>query len=407
MFVYVLNQKGEPLMPCKPVIARLLLKENKAKVKRTYPFTIKLTISSTEYKQPVIAGMDTGSKVIGCAAIANNQVVYQSEIQIRQDVSKKMQARKMYRRTRRGRKTRYRPSRWANRASMKANGRLAPSIRSKVESHLREKAFVESILPVSEWIVETASFDTHRITNPDVAGKNYQNGNQKGFYNLKAYILSRDNYKCQSKQKVKHSEKLHVHHIIFRSKGGTDTPENLITLCEDCHKNLHAGKFGLKTGKSRTKHATEIGIVKSQLRNHWDFKETFGYETKYFREQILKLDKAHYLDAVAICGQQDIVLADTIIHKRHVAAGDYQQTKGDRSEKRIPTGKLFGLRKFDLAKTSNCVGFIKGKRSSGYFALMDIFNNTVTASVNVKKNCQRLTARTTTLIQEVAIPPLS
>ncbi len=101
-------------------------------------------------------------------------------------------------------------------------------------------------------------------------------------------------------------------------------------------------------------------------------------------------------------------MSDTVVHQKHVAAGgDYQQTKGKRSEKRIPTGKLFGLRKFDLVRTIKGVGFIKGKRSSGYFALMDIFNNTVTASVNVKKNCQRLTAKTTKIIQEAAIPPLS
>jgi 5-methylcytosine-specific restriction endonuclease McrA len=64
----------------------------------------------------------------------------------------------------------------------------------------------------------------------------YQTGIQKDFYNLKAFILHRDNYKCQSRQKVKHSDKLHVHHILFRSKGGTDTPDNLITLCEGENK---------------------------------------------------------------------------------------------------------------------------------------------------------------------------
>ena len=406
MFVYVLSREGNPLMPCQPVIARLLLKDSKAKVKRRTPFTIKLTVDSTESNQSVIAGMDTGSKNIGCAAIANEQVVYQSEIQIRQDVSKKMQVRKMYRRSRRGRKTRYRPARWANRGSMRKKGRLAPSINSKVNSHLREKKFVESILPVSKWIIETASFDIHKITNLDVKGKSYQDGNQKGFYNTKAYVLSRDGYKCQKckKQKVK----LHVHHIIFRSNGGTNSPENLITLCESCHSKLHKGDFSIKQKRSKTKHATEIGIVKSQLKKQFgDFKETFGYETKYFREHILQLPKTHYLDAVTICGEPDVQLSNTVFHKKHVTSGDFQQTKGVRSEKKIPTGKLFGLRKFDLVKTSKGVGFVKGKRNSGYFALMDIFNNKVTASVNVKKDCQRLTARTTTLIQEVAIPPLS
>jgi hypothetical protein len=39
--------------------------------------------------------MDTGSKTIGCAATANGKVVYQSEVQIRQDVSKKMEQRRV------------------------------------------------------------------------------------------------------------------------------------------------------------------------------------------------------------------------------------------------------------------------------------------------------------------------
>jgi 5-methylcytosine-specific restriction endonuclease McrA len=398
--VFVKNLRNQSLMPTTPRKAKLLLREKKAKVVCKLPFTIKLTVATGEAFQAVVAGMDTGSNSIGCAAIANKQVIYQSEIQIRQDVSKKMQSRKMYRRTRRGRKTRYRPARWNNRAFMKTTDRLAPSIKSKVDSHLREKAFVESILPINNWIVETASFDIHKITNPDVKGKGYQFGDQKDFYNVKAYVLHRDGYKCQSKQKIKHTDKLHVHHNIFKSNGGTDTPSNLITLCEVCHKSLHEENFVFKVGKTKTKHATEIGIIKSQLKKLWDFTETFGYETKFFREQVLKLDKNHHFDAVAICGQSDIILSDSVFYKKHVSGGDYQQTHGSMSEKKIPTGKLFGLRKFDLVKTDKGIGFIKGKRSSGYFALMDIFNNTVTASVNVRNNCQRLIARTTTMIQE-------
>ena len=255
MFVYVLNKKGEPLMPCEPSVARLLLKDGKAKVKSRVPFTIKLKEDSTEFKQHVVAGMDTGSKFVGCAAAANGKVIYQSEVKLRTDVSKKMQQRAMYRRTRRGRKCRYRPARWANRASMRANGRLAPSIRSKVESHLREKKQVEALLPITTWKVETASFDIHKITNPEVVGVGYQQGAQKSFYNVKAYVLYRDGYKCQSGRKCTHSKKLHVHHVIFRSQKGTDSPSNLKVLCETCHNALHAGKFELKTKKSKTKHS--------------------------------------------------------------------------------------------------------------------------------------------------------
>ncbi|KKN66715.1 hypothetical protein LCGC14_0469010 [marine sediment metagenome] len=405
MFVYVLNQHGKPLMPCKPQKARKLLEAGKARVVSRVPFTIRLKYGSSGYVQPVIAGMDTGSKKVGCAAIANGEVIYQAEVTLRQDVSKKMKQRAMYRRTRRGRKTRYRPARWSNRASMRRAGRLAPSIQSKLESHLREKKQVEYILPVSEWKVETASFDIHKITNPEVT--DYQGGSQKGFYNVKAYVLHRDNYKCQSGRKVKHADKLHVHHVRFRSNGGTDSPDNLTALCIDCHDALHAGKWELKAKRNKTKHATEVGIIKSRLKALWEFTETFGYETKFKREQVLRLPKSHANDAVAICctDGEFIDTSNAVLYKRHVAAGDYQQTKGKHSEKRIPTGKLFGLRKFDLVKTSKGIGFVKGKRSSGYFAISDIGNNTIAASVNVKKDCIRLSARTTTTLRSGASSP--
>jgi hypothetical protein len=400
MEVYVLNQEGRPLMPCKPVIARLLLKDGKAKCIRILPFTIKLLVNSTEYKQEVVVGIDTGSKTIGCAAVANGKVIYQSEIQIRQDVSKKMKQRKMYRRNRRGRKTRHRKARWQNRASMRQEGRIAPSIKSKVESHLREKKLVESILPVTHFKVEIASFDIHKISNPNVGRWDYQNGNQKGFYNVKAYVLHRDNYQCQ-KCKT-NNVKLNVHHIVFKSRGGTNTPSNLITLCKSCHDKLHNGEFEIKGAKSKTKHATEIGIIKSQLKKQFgEFEETFGYETKFKREQILNLPKTHYNDAVAICCDDGEVvdLSPIVYFKKHAAKGDYQQTKGKRSEKRIPTGKLFGLRKFDYVKTFKGVGFVKGKRRTGFFAISDLDGKIINPSVNVKKNCVRLKARKTTLIE--------
>ena len=398
--VFVINKNGKPLIPCSPTKAKHLLKASKAKCIKRTPFTIKLLWDCEENIQEVIAGMDTGFKTIGCAVIVNSKVVYQSEIQIRQDISSKMEQRKMYRRNRRSRKIRYREARWANRASTKRKGRLAPSILSKVNSHLREKQFVESILPVSKWILELASFDIHKISNSGV--EDYQKGQQKGFYNTKAYILYRDNYQCQ-KCKT-HNVKLHVHHIIFRSNGGTNSPENLITLCKNCHDRLHNDEFVIKGIKSKTKHATEIGIIKAQLKKKFgDFAETFGYETKFKREQILYLEKSHRNDAIAICCDNgEVVGLDSLVYfKKHVAKGDYRQTKGSRSEKKIPTGKLFGLRKFDLIETSKGIGFVKGKRSDGRFAICDIFWNEISGQVQIKKFVKRISARSTILIMGV------
>lgn len=262
MLVFVLNKENQPLMPCSPRKARLLLKHGKAKCISRTPFTIKLLYGSSGYKQAVVGGMDTGSKTIGVAAIANGAVVYQAEVAIRQDVSKKMQQRAMFRRTKRNRKLRYRQARWLNRTNSLRSGRLAPSLFSKVQSHLREKRQLEAILPISHWNVELAEFDIHKIINPQVSGADYQKGSQLGFYNIKQYVLDRDGYKCQSGRKVAHNKKLHVHHLIFKSKGGTDMPDNLITLCADCHNDLHQGLFELKA--QRANYLVSESLTKSR-----------------------------------------------------------------------------------------------------------------------------------------------
>jgi len=49
-------------------------------------------------------------------------------------------------------------------------------------------------------------------------------------------VLERDNWKCQN---CGRSSELQVHHIQFRSHLGDDREENLVTLCADCHRELH------------------------------------------------------------------------------------------------------------------------------------------------------------------------
>ncbi len=408
--VYVLSKNGAPLMPCSPRKARLLLAGNKAKVVRKTPFIIKLVYGSTEYRQTVVAGLDTGSTVVGCAAVANGCVVYQSETILRNDITGKLKSRSSYRRTRRGRKTRYRAARFDNRSASCRKDRLPPSLNSKITSHQREVAAVNSILPVSEWIFELAAFDIHKITNPEVTGVGYQQGALMQFYNVKQFVYARDSYRCQSGQKIKHSTRLHAHHKLFKSQGGADTQDNLITLCETCHADLHKGLFSLKakTSRSKTKHATEMGVIKSRLaKDAIAHTVTYGYETKFKREQHLKLDKTHANDAIAICvkeGASVLPMANILI-KRHLSKGDYQQTSGKRSQLTIPTGKLFGFRKGDKVATSRGMGFVKGKRSSGYFSISDIDGGIIHASEKVT-NCVRLAARSTTQVEEIKLTKL-
>ncbi len=412
MIVYVQNRSKKPLMPTTPAKAKHLLDFGRAKVISRTPFVIRLIHGSRGYKQEIVAGMDTGSKVIGIAAITNKKVIYQSEIHLRgEEIKHKMERRKIYRKSRRGRKTRYRKSRFLNRRASISKNRLPPSVRHKVESHFQERKFVESLLPITRWKVEIAQFDIHAITDPKVSKLTwwtYQNGPKKNFYNTKAYVLNRDGYTCQKCREKKKNLKLHVHHIEFKSNGGSDSPHNLISLCEPCHKKLHtnsnAQKKSLKLQKivpKKTKHATEINIISSQLcKLGWDFGKTFGFETKLKRE-ILGLPKEHCFDAVAICLEDGecITFNNHILIKKLIPYGDYRQTKGSRSEKRIPTGKLFGLRKFDLIKTEKGIGFVKGKRSTGRFSISDVMGNVIYASVNIKKTVCRLNARGNALTQ--------
>ena len=136
MYVHVLNKHGEPLMPCKPRKARVLLQSGKATVIKKTPFTIQLKYGSSGYKQPVSLGIDAGSKHIGIAATTKNRVLYAEEFDPRNDVVKLISVRRENRRTRRNRKTRYRQVRFNNRVRSKRKGWLAPSVEVKIQEHI-------------------------------------------------------------------------------------------------------------------------------------------------------------------------------------------------------------------------------------------------------------------------------
>ena len=88
IMVYVLNMRGEPLMPCSPAKARKLLKDKKAIVKRKYPFTIQLKVASGGNRQPITLGVDPGYTYVGLSASTEKAELYAAEAQLRSDVSK-------------------------------------------------------------------------------------------------------------------------------------------------------------------------------------------------------------------------------------------------------------------------------------------------------------------------------
>ena len=417
MVVYVINKQGKPLMPCTPRKARKLLKDGKAKVVKKTPFTIKLLFGCGTSTQNLTLGVDTGSSKIGSSVVKDNgDVLYLSEVEIRNDISDKLTQRSKYRRNRRNRKTRYRKARWFNRKNSIKKGRFSPTMTSKMNSHLKEIHFVKAILPITKTIIETATFDPHTLKNPDVLINKwlYQKGINYGFANTKAYVLDRDNHTCQHCKGKSKDSKLEVHHIVFRRDDGSDEQDNLITLCKICHDELHKGNIKLKGGKAKgyLKHATQMNSIRKQLLKALpEAHETFGFITKAHR-QILQLSKEHCIDATVIASQGKEINFKTniILLKKCVSDGDYQQTKGVRSEQRIPTGKIQGFRKFDKVNYLGEEYFIKGRMSSGYAILMDIEGNKIDFS-NAPKGmktpklikCKRISARKSWIVSEKVV----
>ena len=261
--VNVLGKDGQPLMPTdRHGKVRRLLKSNKAKVVRKCPFTIQLLYESTTHTQEITLGVDSGSKHIGISATTKNKVLFEADVELRNDITNLLSTRRELRRSRRNRKTRYRKPRFDNRR--RKDGWLAPSVQNKVDTHLTVIRKVHEILPVAKIIVEVASFDIQKIKNPAISGTEYQQGDQLDFWNIREYVLFRDGHTCQCCKGKSKDKVLNVHHIESRKTGG-NAPNNLITLCETCHTGYHKGIVKLPKTIHRGmsfRDATFMGIMR-------------------------------------------------------------------------------------------------------------------------------------------------
>ena len=83
MVTYVLDKHKNPLMPChNGALIRTLLREKKAKVVRSKPFTIQLLIEvRNKYVQSVNLGVDSGYKHIGFSATTKKKELFSAELE--------------------------------------------------------------------------------------------------------------------------------------------------------------------------------------------------------------------------------------------------------------------------------------------------------------------------------------
>lgn len=393
--VYVLSINGKPLMPCTEAKARHLLREEKATVIRREPFTIQLKFECENQSQPVTLGVDAGAKHIGLSASTEKKELYAAEVVLRTDITDLISTRRELRRSRRNRKTRYRKARFLNRVKAKKKGWLAPTIQNRINAHLKVVDNVCKILPVTKIIVETASFDIQKIKNPEIKGEEYQQGEQLNFWNVREYVLFRDNHECQNCHGKSKDTILNVHHLESRKTGG-NAPNNLITLCETCHKKYHEGKIKLKQKRGQSfKAEAFMGIMRwaffSKLKENYSFeiKNTFGYITKNTRIKA-NLPKEHYVDAYCIAGNIQAKRLDYFLYQKQVRRHNRQIhkltiNKGGVRKKNQSPFEIFGYRLFDKVKCKGEIGFIFGRRASGSFDIRKLDSTKISAGISYKR----------------------
>ena len=372
MKVLVIGMNGLGLMPTTPRKARILLKSGKAEVVRKIPFTIKLLYKTGCATQDIDVGIDTGSQHIGVSIVSEDRVLSKEEYALRSTMEKRslLETRKTYRRGRRYRKVRYRKAKfkphtkrtyqaeptqrnkhlthWKKETnafgSNRQAGWLPPSIQSKVDHHIRIiERYMEALPPRTKLHIESARMDIARIKDPTIHGEMYQKGRLYDEENVKAYVFARDGYKCKicgkkagTKRADNSTVKIVAHHIDFRSKGATDNPDRMITVCDKCHSTSAHKPGGIlyqwmiedKRMTRGYRDETFMNILRKRLFKAFpDASYTYGNITAANRKA-MGLTKSHANDAVAIaCEGRNIIDTTTVRNANDVETVYYQQVR--------------------------------------------------------------------------------
>lgn len=320
-FVFVVGSDGRPLMPCTGKRARLLLTRKRARVFRMQPFTIQLfdrTQDDCELQEMTVK-IDPGSKTTGlCVARLDVKrvvhVIRLIELTHRgQQIKARLLVRRMLRRGRRARKTRYRAPRFLNRT--RPAGWLPPSLQHRVDTTLSWVRRLMRWCPITEIAVERVKFDMQKIRNPLIQGREYQQGTLQGF-EVREYLLEKWDRKCAycGIDKVVRFE---IDHVKPRSCGGTNAVTNLVLSCRVCNQAKGAlpvevflahdpkrltyilRKLVTPLHDAAAVNATRNALFRDLLATGLPVMTGTGAETKFNRIR-LGVPKTHALDAACV-----------------------------------------------------------------------------------------------------------
>ena len=365
--VCVLSVEGKPLMPCSPRKARVLLKKGEAHVVEVQPFfTIQLHKPNGNQVQKCSLGIDSGSKKIGYSVITEKKELVAGDVELDQKTSERLSEKRMNRSHRRN-KLWYREPRFNNRKIPK--GWLPPSIVRKFNTHINFINKLRSRLPINEEniTIEVGSFDIQKIENPDISGNEYNQGPMLGYQNMRNYLMSRENGKCQlCNKEFSRGNSSHIHHIIPISGGGPDKQDNLALLHKKCHIKLHNKKlFNLLKKNKQYKDASFMNLVKLKYIEVFPkCNIVYGYET-FINRVKLGLEKTHYNDAFIIAGGSNQIKAKPIYFGQKHKNNRVLQRNRKGHKPSIKKQKRYLIQPYDIVTIKNKKYMVKGSNHYG------------------------------------------
>lgn len=407
MTVFVLDKHHRPLMPCSNRRARVLLRRGRARIHKFMPFTIRLIDRLVEDSvlQDLTVKIDPGSKGTGMSLVRetdtidsygeihrNVHIVKLFELWHRGlQVHLAMKDRRGHRRFRRSR-LRYRPARFNNRT--RPDDWLAPSLRHRVDNIVSWVKRLMSLAPVTRLVVELVSFDTRKLKDPAVKGRQYQLGPLHA-KTLRQYLFLRHKGKCFYCGTP--TQNYEVEHIVPKSKGGVDSINNLVLACRSCNVSKGTasiqdflkdkpdlleslkGRFNETYRDAAAVNSTKTTLVSRLRQLVPDVETSDGYMT-YLNRTRLQVQKTHCLDSVCVGFVSTVsnAVKQSVMSIWSMGRGKYQRTlltKDGFPRGYLPrTKRLFGYQTGDLVKAvvtkGKKVGTYTGRvaiRSSGSF----------------------------------------
>jgi 5-methylcytosine-specific restriction endonuclease McrA len=366
--VFVIDTDKRPLDPIHSAQARQLLRNKKVAIFRRFPFTIILKESRSDSPvSPLRLKLDPGAKTTGIALVKDltGEVVFAAELKHRGfAIRDALTSRRQLRRSRRTRKTRYRQPRFLNRTC--PEGWLAPSLQSRIENiktwvkKLRNLARIEAISQ------ELVRFDMQLMANPDIQGKEYQQGTLAG-YETREYLLEKWGRQCTycGAKDVP----FQVEHIHPRAKGGSNSITNLALSCEKCNtkKGTKDIKDFLKKDPSKLEkilkqakrpladaaavNTTRFALLFVLKATGLPVETGSGGLTKFNRSQ-KKLEKTHWIDAACV-GQSTPILNIKGVKPLLITANGHGSRQSCRTDK-------FGFPNRHCSRTKFHFGFQTG-----------------------------------------------